>query len=887
LPVTHAGTVASLSPLEHVLWGHAPFVLRRHPAILASVAVVALLAALFAAGSTFVRAGVRSESLRGQVRQLSPLATGLEVRSGGPVARDGARRAAAMRFAREVTQTAPPVLTSTVEVQLTGPSAEGVDVVAMARTRVLAHVHHIESVAGDGIWISATTAKLAGLHVGTRVQLFESLFGSGRVRRIDLRVAGIYRDLGDDLGDPYWANFVQEIRPENPDSPPPPAFLLMDEQTLLRVARRFSLQIENRFEFPVDPSTLTYSGAERLRRRFEAIDGRVAADPPDPRTRSLGCGVVHVHCTASSALSAALVVAERNVAAVEPTISLLSAIGLAVALGLSVAAGAFLVRRRADEARLSLVRGEPPVLFAARSGVEVLTPIGAGAACGFAVALAALAAFAVRGSMDGRTAVDGAVRAVAAGLACLLAVAIGVWIAAPRVQRRRTARVLRRVPWEAVPLLATVAVVALLETGGGLARDENGYAHPTLSVFVLPLLVAAVLAGLALRAIRPFLGRSVDGVAPPLFLAIRRLAAARGLLVAVIVATAVAFAAFAFAETASSSLTRSVDTKAYLGNGSDVQGVINPPRAVSAPFPFPVALVQVDSGNFVLADGTSVDVIAGGPRALRRTLRWGRGWPGDPRRLLPRLTAKSPPIPVLATPGTPSADAIVDQGARIPIRIVGRTPFPGTTAGRPALIVAAPALARAAAQGHVPYPGPGAQGLLWAKGSPGTLIPRLASTSLYPFYLTTIAHIREDGSVVATERSFRYVRTIGEAAGALSLLGLLLYLQARQAGQRIASAFARRMGLGAAGDTGALAIEGAVAVAVGVAAGIGAALLTAAPLIRKIDPLPAYPPSIVTVIPWTVLLASACAAVAVGALLGVLAAVIAARSDVAEVLRVA
>jgi hypothetical protein len=580
-------------------------------------------------------------------------------------------------------------------------------------------------------------------------------------------------------------------------------------------------------------------------------------------------------------------VASTGVASVTPPISLLSAIGLVVAVALSVAAGVFLVRRRADEARLSLVRGESPLLFAGRSGLEALLPVAAGAAGGFAAALAALAAFAVEGSIDSGTVVDGGVRAAAAALACLLAATVGVWIATPRVRRRPAARLLRRVPWEVVPLLATAAVAALLETGGGLARDENGYAHPTLSVFILPLLVAAVLAGLALRVLRPLLRRSVDDVAPPLFLAIRRLAAARGLLVAVIVMTAIAFAAFAFAETASSSLTRSVATKAYLANGSDVQGVINPPRQVSAPLPFPVALVQVDSGNFAFVDGTSVDVIAGGPGVLRRTLRWGSRWPNDPRSLLPRLTAKGSPIPVLATPGTQSADAVVDQGARIPIRIVGHTLFPGTTAGRPALVIAAPALGGAAARAHVAYPGPGAQGLLWAKGAPRTLIPRLAKSSLYPVYLTTISHIREDGSVVATERSFRYVRAIGEAAGALSLLGLLLYLQARQNGQRIASAFARRMGLGPTGDAGALAIEGAVAVAVGVAAGIGAALVTASPLIRKIDPLPAYPPSIMTVIPWTVLLASTCVAIGLGALLGVLAAVIAARSDVAEVLRVA
>ena len=869
------------------LWVHAPFVLRRHPTILAAVAVTAALAALFAVGSPFVRAGVRSESLRGQVRRLSPLAAGLEIRSGGRLENERTRREAAMRFARQVVNTPQPVLTSMVDVQLTGPSAEGVDVVAMERTDALAHIDPVTSAGGDGVWISSPTAALAGLQPGSRFQLSApSYVGEPGVRRVGLRVAGVFRDLGTKLDDPYWANFVQDIRAVNPDAPPPPSFVLMDERTFVRVASTLAPFVADRFEFPVDTSSATYTGAKGLDREFTRVRRLVAA-ARDPRVRALGCGVARVRCTASSSLSSALVVAANNVAAVEPTISLLSAVGLAVALVLSVAAGIFLVRRRADEARLSLARGEPPLVFAARTGLEVVLPAAAGAAAGLAGALLALAAFAVEGSIDHATVVDGAFRAAGAGAAAIVSVAAGVWLLVPRVGRQPGLGALRRIPWEVVPVLASVGVVAALAAGGGLARDENGYAHPAFSVFALPLIVAAALAGLVVRATPLALARPLSRVAPPVFLALRRLAAARGPLLAVIVATAVAFAAFAFAETSSSSLTRSVATKAYLDNGSDVQGVINPPRNVTAPFPFPVALVQVDAGNVTLADGTGVDLIAGGPGVLERTLRWGAGWPDDPRRLLPRLNVPGPPLRALATPDTPSSDAIVDQGARIAVRIAGRTPFPGTTVGRPALIVSARAFARAAARAGVADPGPGAQGLLWAKGPPREVIPRLDASTLYPAYLTTIAHIEEDGSVVASRRSFRYLRTIGAAAAALSLLGLLLYLQARQQGQRIETALARRMGLGAVGDAVALALEGSLAVVLGVVTGGCAALLTAPELVDKLDPLPAYPPGIVEVIPWTTLLAAAGVAVCAAALFGALAAVIAARSDVAEVLRVA
>jgi hypothetical protein len=70
---------------------------------------------------------------------------------------------------------------------------------------------------------------------------------------------------------------------------------------------------------------------------------------------------------------------------------------------------------------------------------------------------------------------------------------------------------------------------------------------------------------------------------------------------------------------------------------------------------------------------------------------------------------------------------------------------------------------------------------------------------------------------------------------------------------------------------------------------VGAAVATAAasPIARHVDALPVYAPSPVLIVPWTTLALGLTAAVAAGALLGALAVAIAARSDVAEALRVA
>jgi hypothetical protein len=131
------------------------------------------------------------------------------------------------------------------------------------------------------------------------------------------------------------------------------------------------------------------------------------------------------------------------------------------------------------------------------------------------------------------------------------------------------------------------------------------------------------------------------------------------------------------------------------------------------------------------------------------------------------------------------------------------------------------------------------------------------------------------------------VQAIGIAAAVLSLVALLLYLQARQRSQLIASALARRMGLGAVADAVAVALEAASIVLFATVAGGATAAVTARPIVDHVDALPLYAPAPVYVAPWTTLIAAAAAAVVVAACLGALATAIAARSDAAEALRVA
>ena len=98
-----------------VLWGKAPLLLLRYPPLLGALIALAGLTALVAASAPMLHRGIESGSLQAQLRDLSPLATGLEVRvPGAGVAGDRRRRAAAVRVARDVDGVGTPIVTSMI-----------------------------------------------------------------------------------------------------------------------------------------------------------------------------------------------------------------------------------------------------------------------------------------------------------------------------------------------------------------------------------------------------------------------------------------------------------------------------------------------------------------------------------------------------------------------------------------------------------------------------------------------------------------------------------------------------------------------------------------------------------------------------------------------------
>ena len=465
----------------------------------------------------------------------------------------------------------------------------------MSRTGDLDHIKILSRAGGDGLWISDIAAGQLGVKAGDTFKLTGADFNGGGV---PVRVKGIYRALAYQTEKPYWNNFFADIYNEDLDSPPPPGFAFTDRSNLYELVGRIGgSTVESVYELPVDPKGLTLDTARSLATRFDSVEA--ALGKRTSLAVKLHCTPEYIEvfvgstsgCQVSSSLPQAISIADSDVSAVSPVVRLLSGIGIGIALAVAAAAGVFAVRRRRVEAALAFSRGEHVASFSARTALEALLATIAGGLAGFAVAYALTGTFAPNGTLNSTTFRAGAWQSAAAVAVALLLLTLTAAFAFVRLYDTglRQRQWPRWLVWE-LPLLAlAIFLLVRLERGGGLATSGTSDAkHPTLAVFVFPLLLVAGVTGLAVRLVRPLLRRGSGRRLPvPPYLALRRLGAARGLLVVLAVVSAVSFGAFFYAETLANSLTHTTDLKAYTANGSDVAAIVQDSEVLPRELPVP------------------------------------------------------------------------------------------------------------------------------------------------------------------------------------------------------------------------------------------------------------------------------------------------------------
>jgi putative ABC transport system permease protein len=916
----------------------APFALVHHRSALVAVALSAFLVALAAASAPFVTTATASAALKNKLVDLAPLTTGLQISSrleALPTEREldraAKQRVRAAQTLSDGLHLERPVFTVEATTPLAVLNGNGDERLRlMARSGALRHVKILSRTKGDGVWISDLTARTTGLELGGTLRLQYSGLGQppaqhygvrgSATRTVGVRVKGIYRALDRSAPDAYWANFLEEILPPGVDPPPPQRYVFMSFRDLYRITPALSAvrkfrqggrtfrvgfgpQLTTVNELAVAQDGLTLARARTLTRHFDLLQHTLARSELGSE---LGCalpgrttttGWPRLMCSMSSSLSAAVKLADANADAISPVVSLLSGAGIGITLAVAGAAGVFLVRRRRAEAALLFARGEHVAAFAARSLVEMLVPTLLGAGAGFAVALGLTGLFAPAGSIDAHTL--GAAATHAAMAACvglvLASAAAGVVFLHLFDTGTLQRRWLRWLPWE-LPLLALGGwLLHDVLTGGGIARSATGSGgHPTLAVFVLPLVLVAAVAGLATRVVRLILQTRPERGAElptPLFLALRRASAARGLLTALLVVAAVCFGAYFYAEALAASVKRSVDEKAAIAYGGDAQGIVSDTQSLPRRFPYPLTRVAFANQAATIGDaaGATADVMAVDPATLRSVMYWYSDWGADPRPRLDELATPRGPLPAIVTSSVPpETKAIWLEGVRLPIRVVSRvSSFPGMSGGVPLVVVAGGSLDAAARRAHVLNPLGVTQTYVWAKGTPKDVVRALEVPPIQASFVTSGDEFRHDPDVLLATRTLTYLRLIAAAAGALVFVGLLLYLQARQRSQAAASALAARMGLRRGAETLSLAVELASIASFAAVLGGLVALLTAIPIVGHVDPLPDNPPVPPPVIPVAAIVLAAVGLLLVAFVAGAITSWLSRRSDASEALRVA
>ena len=371
----------------------------------------------------------------------------------------------------------------------------------MTRTGAREHVDVVAG-GGPGAYVPSSLVTVGHVRPGDSLQLFGGAFPDNPARA-SVRIGAVYRQLDGDQSNPYWVNFVIRIRPPNPFAPAPPPFVLMRPDAFYRVTQALGARgYLNTFELPVPAASMTPGRAKEVARAFQRVRREVARNTP--LARRLGC--TGGKCRVTTSLVAAVRLAKDSTDALTPVISLLAAFAALIALGAAFVAGAFGVRRRAAEARLSVVGGESRGSFGARAALEALLPALVGAAAGFLCATELVRLFTPSGTVDRAVFHSALLAAVVAAVAGIAAVAAGAWGArGPSVEHGARRLRLRAIPWELPVLIAAVIVFVVIERGGGLVENKAVGAHPRLVVLCFPLFVAAGLTGLALRIVRPLL----------------------------------------------------------------------------------------------------------------------------------------------------------------------------------------------------------------------------------------------------------------------------------------------------------------------------------------------------------------------------------------------
>lgn len=881
------------------LWSKTPLVLFRFRELLVAVTAGALLLATAAtAGAIFMSANA-TQALESAVQETNRYVSGLSIGQpadlyectvpGRVVPEDPCpkrfqelwyrpRTEAITRATAGLDHLSRVTFTMSAQpVTLTaGRSSDGATSVRpLLRTKALQHISIVEEAGGEGIYIADIVADAEHLAPGDDATI------TGPSGTTTVRVAGVYRALVNEPPQPYWSSLYNQIHPPSPDAGAPPPFIIGDEDTILRIMNDTrDTQAQFQWEFPIATSApLTFSDAQNVSDGFDLIGSRLS----NVRT-TLGRLFVCSNCARYGSanhtwgLDNAVDRARDNVVGLSAPVDLLTIAGTVVALVVIGAAGAYGIARRRSEAAFLFARGMSPATMGVKVAIESLIPVCLGAALGYGTASALVAVLGPGGTVDAQTIRSTLIVAALTAPAAL--VVLGVVAAAATAREseitRSRLRILRDVPWEVIALVAAGVIYGQIVTRGSLLNvDKGGVPHSSPYLLLFPVLAIAGLAGLGARGFKWTVARlrdRSDELGPASYLAVHRLAGASRLAVTLLTASGLAFGIFVYAQTMVTSLRATTDAKALIFTGGDVSVQADPTYDPPRSFPLPYTHVtQITSQASVDPSEISISIMAVDPATVASVSRWDSSFGAialtDNMRSLARSDGAG--LPALAVGDEiPDGSSLSISGVNVPLNIVDRpNAFPGMFGDRPWLVVGAPQLTEAvSAQGGIdPIGSAGGFSEIWVRGDPIEVQAELAALGFAVDESLSSTQVLQQPAFLSVTRTFGLLQTLGFVAALLVVIGILLYLQARQRARAVSYALSRRMGLGGRAHLRALVLELGGMLMSSALLGCVLGMVIAATMYKRIDPLPDSEPTPLLRIPlWVtlpVLLAAALATV--------------------------
>ncbi len=861
-------------------WWRGPLLLARRPGVALALAAAAAVATLPAAAVVPFLAASRSATLHHQIGAGCPTSAGLAVTAPltfapawgpdnqplpTPSAADQQRRHLAALTAPLAGLGQPVETVTGLLSAVGGDRPDGFRLRAMSRPGFQRQVTPLAGPQGDGVWVPDSYATAVGLHPGDTLAVTAATLGGhpqdvADPEPVPVRVAAIYRDLRTEPPRPWWCGVRTLFDPGVESESGTPPLVLFDPAALETVAAAgWAGAFTHHLQYPLArPGTIDLATAHRL---ATALTGVTRAVPGDP--------AFGAYSTATTDLPSFVPRAELARRGMLPTVTPVTAIGVLVGLLVVAAAALFWVQRRRRELTILSAHGVGARALGLKAVGEALPALLAGAAAGWAMAWALVRWAGPDPVLDAAATplsllLAGA--ALVAGLAVVGLVAAVACRSLTDTVRARHRTVLAALPFE---LLLLFAAYPLWRALGGAtetsARASGGgvVAHVPQRLLVVPMLLvvgaAALAARLAVGRLRhPRSRRSPAGVGAWLgWHRLRRQALGSALLGA---AVAVPIALAAYGAVVTGSVRATIEGEAQLRVGSDVVITLSRPAPLPAAFAgHGTTLLRLDG---TLLGGVTTTLLAVDPDTFADGAYWTTAVDGRSMDdLLGQL--RSGAVDLLAAPPVPAGQQTASYagvdilGGSANVRRLPALPVSGSF---PSAVVLRDDLDEAAARSAVPQ--------VWVRGDPD-VIHRQAVAAGLPIVRVQVAGDNYADTIwEPLTYTFGYLTALSLLTGAVTVVGLLLHLEAQAPAHRRAYVLLRRMGLRRRAHRRALAGE----IGYPMLAGLLLGLVMAAGLTWLLRPYlelnPTVPPG--TIVAWPL---APVAAITAAVLIAALAAV--------------